>query len=84
MLQSYQMKAARELLGWSLQDCAHRAGIGIEALSRIELGVGHPRRQTVVAVLSTLEKAGIHSLERGRLVLEPPTSGVFLSTGALS
>jgi predicted transcriptional regulator len=84
MLKRRQIKVARELLGWSLEDCAHNAGIGIDTLKRIELGTGHPRRQTVLAVLSALEKAGIHPAERGTLVFEPPTGGLFFSTGALS
>jgi DNA-binding XRE family transcriptional regulator len=84
MLKRHQIKVARELLGWSLEDCARNAGVGIDTLKRIELGIGHPRRQTMVAVLSTLEKAGIHSVEHGKLVLEPPTGGIFFATGVLS
>jgi transcriptional regulator with XRE-family HTH domain len=81
---STTIKAARELLGWTQEECALKAGVGVETLNRLELGVGHPRFQTVAAVIVALERAGIHSAARGKLVLEPPTGGIFFPTGALS
>ena len=77
MLHRHQIKAARELLGWSQQDCAKHAGIGVDTLKRLEVGNGQPRRATLDAVLSALQKAGIRSGERGNVLREPPTGGVF-------
>jgi predicted transcriptional regulator len=80
MLKPHQMKAARELLGWSQHDCAKHAGITIETLRRLEVGNGHPRRETLQAVLSAFEKAGVRIGEQGRLSLEPPDGGVVSPT----
>jgi predicted transcriptional regulator len=72
MLKPHQIKAARELLGWSQKDCAKHAAIALETLKHLEIGGGHPRRETVEAVLTAFEKAGVRVGERGRLSLEPP------------
>lgn len=71
MLTRLHIKAARELLGWSQEDCAKHAGVGLETLRRLELKTGQPRQQTIKAVLSALENAGVRAGERGRLTLEP-------------
>jgi predicted transcriptional regulator len=76
MLKPHQMKAARELLGWSQQDCAKHAGLNIETFRRLEVGNGRPQSDTVQAVLSAFEKAGVRLGENGRLTLEPPDGGV--------
>jgi predicted transcriptional regulator len=79
MLKPHQIKAARELLGWSQQDCAKHAGLNIETMRRLEVG-GHPQRDTVQAVLSAFEKAGVRVGEQGRLTLEPPDHGTVSPT----
>jgi predicted transcriptional regulator len=77
MLQGHQIKAARHLLGWSQEDCAKHAGIGVETVNRLEVGSGHPQQDAIDAVLAALKKAGIRFGERGKVGLEPPTGGVF-------
>jgi predicted transcriptional regulator len=72
MLKPHQIKAARELLGWSQKDCAKHAGITHETMRHLEAGGGHPRRETIEAVLKAFEKAGVRVGEKGRLNLDPP------------
>jgi DNA-binding XRE family transcriptional regulator len=72
MLQPHQIKAARELLGWSQKDCAKHAGITHETMRHLEVGGGHPRKDTIAAVLNAFEEAGVRVGEGGRLSLEPP------------
>lgn len=61
MLLSEQVRAARSLLGWSQDDLAQHAGIGIATLRRLE-GKAGPlggNAESVWKIQATLEAAGI-------------------------
>jgi transcriptional regulator with XRE-family HTH domain len=59
MITSGQCRAARGLLGWSQQDLADHAGLGIVTVRNLELGVHEPRRATLEVIRRALETAGI-------------------------
>lgn len=75
MLKRRQIKAARELLGWSKEDCALHAGVTTETMRHLELETERPLKKSLETVSAALEKAGVRSGERGKLILEPPTGG---------
>ena len=57
MITSGQCRAARGLLGWSQQDLADHAGLGIVTVRNLELGVHEPRRATLEVIRRALETA---------------------------
>lgn len=60
MLNAAQMRAGRALLEWSQQDLADRSGISLPTIKRMEkVGPGRSAGDTVEAVLSALEGAGV-------------------------
>ncbi len=58
------MRAARALLGWSGQDLAHRARVGITTIRRAEVASGPVRMiPAIVDVISrTFEAAGVEMI----------------------
>ncbi len=58
-----QIKAGRALLGWSQDDLAKAADIGISTMKRLEAGDGTGpiggRPATVVAIITALVAAGV-------------------------
>ena len=58
-----QCRAARGLLGWSQQNLAIGAGIGIVTLYQFEAGVSRPRRATLEVIRRAFESAGIQFIE---------------------
>ena len=52
-------RAARRLLGWSMHEHAHVAGVGVHALGNFERGEAVPRRATRAAIIGALEAAGV-------------------------
>ena len=65
MVTSYQMRAARALLGWSQQMLADRALVAINTVRAIEQNKPYPKDDTLDAVRRALEKAGISFLFEG-------------------
>ena len=61
MRYSAQIRAARALLGWSQDQLARRAGVGLATLRRIEQteGIVKGNFSTVLKIQKALEKAGI-------------------------
>lgn len=61
MITSGQIKAARALLNWTVQELADRSGIGFTTVVRMEASDGIPASQvkTLDAVRKVLEKSGI-------------------------
>ncbi len=59
MISPMQCRAARALLGWSQQDLADRARVGIVTIRQLEAGVHEPRRATLEVVRRALETAGV-------------------------
>ena len=60
-----QIRAARALLGWSQSELAHRAGVGLATLQRIEQheGILKGNFSTILKIEGALEEAGIHFIE---------------------
>jgi DNA-binding XRE family transcriptional regulator len=54
-----QCRAARRLLGWSLAEHAHVAGVGLQAIGAFERGETIPRPETLAAIVGALEAAGV-------------------------
>ena len=63
MITSGQCRAARGLLGWSQQDLADHAGLGIATVRNLELGVHEPRRATLEVIRRAFETAGIELID---------------------
>jgi transcriptional regulator with XRE-family HTH domain len=59
MVTAAQCRAARGLLGWSQQELADRASIGIVTVRQLEAGKHEPRRATTQVVRQCFEAAGV-------------------------
>lgn len=61
MITSGQIKAARALLNWTVQQLADQSGLGFTTIVRMESANGVPPSQvkTLDAVRKAIEKAGI-------------------------
>ncbi len=64
MFTSYQLRAARAILRWSIEDLAKKTGIGTTTLKRFESGDGVPNGhlRNFETIKGALEKAGIEFL----------------------
>ncbi len=70
-----QIKAARELLGWSQEAIAKASGISIPTIKRLEAAGGDlgGRPATGEKIIAALTKAGVEFLDDGQGVrLKPP------------
>lgn len=54
-----QVRAARALLGWTMDQLVAQSGVPKRTLIRFEGGVGMARTSTVTAIRATLEAAGV-------------------------
>ena len=65
MRYSAQIRAARAILGWSQDQLAQRAGIGLATLRRIEQGEGLVKGNfsTILKIQKAFEQAGISFTE---------------------
>jgi len=63
MITSGQCRAARGLLGWSQQDLADHAGLGLVTVRNLELSVHEPRRATLEVIRRAFETAGIELID---------------------
>jgi transcriptional regulator with XRE-family HTH domain len=63
MITAGQCRAARALIGWSQQDLATRAGVGIMTIHQLEKDGSQSRRATLEVVQRALETAGIEFIE---------------------
>jgi transcriptional regulator with XRE-family HTH domain len=59
MFTAGQCRAARGLLGWSQEELARRAGVGIVTVYQLEAGISQPRRATLDVIRRSFEVAGI-------------------------
>jgi len=61
VITSGQIKAARGLLGWTVQELANQAGLGFTTIVRMESidGVPPSQAKTLDAVRRAIEKAGV-------------------------
>jgi transcriptional regulator with XRE-family HTH domain len=62
-----QIKAARELLGWSQEAIAKASGVSIPTIKRLEAAGGDlgGRPATGEKIIAALEKAGVEFLDDG-------------------
>jgi transcriptional regulator with XRE-family HTH domain len=69
-----QIKAARELLGWSQEAIAKASGVSIPTIKRLEAAGGDlgGRPATGEKIIAALEKAGVEILEDGQGVRLKP------------
>jgi len=69
-----QIKAARALLGWSQSDLADRSGVSAPTIKRLESSDGDlgGRDETVTAIRSALEAAGVAFMADGEMVSGGP------------
>jgi transcriptional regulator with XRE-family HTH domain len=63
MITPEQTRAARGLVGWSQQDLANSAGIGIVTVHQLEAGTSQPRRATLEVIRRAFEKAGVEFID---------------------
>jgi transcriptional regulator with XRE-family HTH domain len=63
MITPAQCRAARALLGWSQQDLAKRAAIGIVTVHQLEAGLSQPRRATFDVIRRALQAAGVEFID---------------------
>src|SRR5271170_1883815 len=54
-----QCRMARAALGWSTQELATKAGVGLNTVNRFESGACQPRGVTLEALRGALEAAGV-------------------------
>ena len=63
MINPAQCRAARGLLGWSQQDLAGEAGVGIVTVHQLEAGTSSPRRATLHVIRRAFEHAGVEFID---------------------
>jgi len=63
MITAAQCRAARGLLGWSQQELAKSARIGIVTVYQFEAGVSQPRRATLDVIRRAFESAGVQFID---------------------
>ena len=66
MISVEQCRGARALLGWSAQELAHRASVGVATVRRFEMG-NAVAATSVDALASALSRAGISFIAAGRI-----------------
>jgi len=59
MITPAQIKAARALLDWKQSDLAEASGLSLPSINNIERAIGSPRVDTMQALQTALENAGI-------------------------
>jgi transcriptional regulator with XRE-family HTH domain len=63
MITASQCRAARALIGWSQQELASEAGVGIMTIHQLEKDGSQSRRATLEVVQRALESAGVEFIE---------------------
>jgi predicted transcriptional regulator len=63
MITPEQCRAGRGLLGWSQQELADEAGVGVVTVHQLEAGTSEPRRATLLVVRRAFEKAGVELID---------------------
>ncbi len=66
-----QCRAGRGLLGWSQQDLAHAATVGLSTIRSFESGKRTPIANNLAAIRLALESAGVQFLEDGTVSTGP-------------
>jgi transcriptional regulator with XRE-family HTH domain len=63
MITSEQCRAARGLLGWSQQELAERAQLGVVTVHQLETGLSQARRATLQVLRHAFESAGVEFID---------------------
>jgi transcriptional regulator with XRE-family HTH domain len=63
MITPEQSRGARGLLGWSQQELANEAGVGIVTVHQLETGTSQPRRATLDVIRRAFERAGVEFID---------------------
>ena len=63
MISPGQCRAARGLLGWSQQELAKIARVGVVTVHQLENGLSQPRRATLEVIRRAFEAAGIEFID---------------------
>jgi transcriptional regulator with XRE-family HTH domain len=63
MISPAQCRAARGLLGWSQQQLADNADVGVMTVHQLEKPGSQPRRATLAVVRGALEKGGVEFID---------------------
>lgn len=64
-----QCRAARALVRWTVRDLAREAQVGLETISRFEVGSAPKRSfrpRTIRAMQEALERAGVEFIDNGK------------------
>ena len=62
-LRQRRCRAARGLIGWSQQDLASRARVGIVTVHQLEAGTSQSRRATLDVIRRAFEAAGVDFID---------------------
>ena len=63
MITPEQSRAARGLLGWTQQELANKAGVGVVTVHQLEAGMSQPRRATLEVIRRAFEIAGVEFID---------------------
>ena len=63
MITPEQSRAARGLLGWTQQELANKAGVGVVTVHQLEAGMSRPRRATLEVIRRAFEIAGVEFID---------------------
>jgi len=63
MITSAQCRAARGLIGWSQQQLASKAQVGIVTVHQLEAGTSEPRHSTLDVIKRAFELAGVEFID---------------------
>lgn len=61
-----QCRAARGLLGWTLEDLAERSSVSAASITKFETGARETRAGTIKLIRLAFEEAGVEFFENGR------------------
>jgi len=77
-----QIKAARSLLSWTQDNLASAAGLSLPGINNLERGITSPRKETLLAIQTTMENAGIEFIDTTGVRLKTPDLSVQIIEGA--
>jgi predicted transcriptional regulator len=63
MITPAQCRAARGLIGWSQQELARKAQVGVVTIHQLEAGTSEPRHSTVDVIRRAFERAGVEFID---------------------
>jgi transcriptional regulator with XRE-family HTH domain len=63
MVTPAQCRAARGLLGWSQQELARQARVGIVTVHQLETGISEPRQATLEVIRRAFESGGVEFID---------------------